>query len=85
MLFRLFHFLIAVSLLNTNIGVSAAPQHAVNQIPRSFSLSLRRRLFTGSTEVMGYTDNTEKYAWLVDVLIRGQTFSLELDTESQTS
>ena len=85
MLFRLLHILIAVSLLPKDIGVLAAPQHAVNQIPSSFSLLLRRRLSTGSTGVTGYTDNTGEYAWLVDVVIRGQTFSLELDTGSETS
>lgn len=65
----------------------AAPQHDMNEMPGSFSLPLQRRLQTesGSTDVTGYTDNTGEYAWLVDVTIRDQTFSLELDTGSETT
>lgn len=81
------HFVIAVSLLHTRTGVLAAPQHDMNEMPGSFSLPLQRRLQTesGSTDVTGYTDNTGEYAWLVDVTIRDQTFSLELDTGSETT
>ena len=85
MLFISLHFLIAVSLLGTKTGALAAPQHAVNEMPGSFKLPLQRRLLTGSTDVTGYTDTTGEYAWLVDVSIRDQTFSLELDTGSQTT
>ena len=85
MFFIFLHFLIAVSLLRTETGALAAPQYAVNEMPGSFKLPLQRRLLTGSTDVTGYTDNTGEYAWLVDVSIGDQTFSLELDTGSQTT